>query len=391
MKTADVVVIGGGIYGTLLFHQLSKHFPRVVLLERAKKVGAGPTARSGAVTRCHYPNVFTARLAFAAIRDAWRVWKDYLGYSAARAEHQGIGVVLIPAPQDAPAVFGKLHAGRGDLAYFKGILERAGVPGIEEIDSRDFLWDNEGLWFDRERIPKVLFETYAGYVREPWLAAVDAAKAACANNKRARVHTGIEVRSVSRRNGTWHVSTTRGTFEAPVVVVAAGAATGRLLESAGVRLRNHRLRLARPEVALVRRQKYFGEFHVTVDLSAQVYFRQQGRDVFTGSLGLEPTRKRPFTEKSFRRRVRRLAQVCVGYDPKAPPKGFVSEYDENDFDNHPVVDEPAPGLYCAWLFSGHGFKFSPIIARDLAAWIATGHKPQGLHELRADRPPIRPD
>lgn len=391
MKTADAIVIGGGIYGTLAFHQLSKSFPRVVLLERTKKVGAGPTSRSGAVTRCHYPNVFTARMAFAAIRDAWRIWKEYLNYPKARAEHQGIGVVLIPSPNDAPAVFGKLHAGRGDLEYFKSILERAEVPGVEEIDSRDFLWDNEGLWFDRERIPKVLFETYAGYVREPWLAAQDAAKAACANNKKARVQTGAGVRKLERRNGTWRVTTSKGVFEAPIAVVAAGAATGKLLESAGVRLKGHKLRLARPEVALVRRQKYFGEFHVTVDLSNHVYFRQQGKHIFAGSIGLEPTKARTFTAKNFRDRVRQLAKVCVGYDPEAPPKGYVSEYDENDFDNHPVVDEVAPELYCAWLFSGHGFKFSPIIARDLATWIATGHKPSMLHELRADRPPIQPD
>ncbi|MBI3764835.1 MAG: FAD-dependent oxidoreductase, partial [Chloroflexi bacterium] len=54
MKTADIVVIGGGIIGCSTAYNLAKHGGRnVVLLER-KSVCSGGTAKSCAICRTHY-------------------------------------------------------------------------------------------------------------------------------------------------------------------------------------------------------------------------------------------------------------------------------------------------------------------------------------------------
>ena len=56
-KSADVVVIGGGVNGAATAFQLAKRgVKRVLLLER-RQIGAGATGKSGALVRAHYSNV----------------------------------------------------------------------------------------------------------------------------------------------------------------------------------------------------------------------------------------------------------------------------------------------------------------------------------------------
>lgn len=52
--------------------------------------------------------------------------------------------------------------------------------------------------------------------------------------------------------------------------------------------------------------------------------------------------------------------------------GAASVYDVNERDGNPVVDRLVPGLYAAWMFSGHGFKFAPAIAERVARAVVEG-------------------
>jgi len=66
-KTADAVVIGGGIMGASAAHFLAKRgFGRVVLLEKGRLAGVS-TGHSAAIVRTYYSNPITLELARRAL------------------------------------------------------------------------------------------------------------------------------------------------------------------------------------------------------------------------------------------------------------------------------------------------------------------------------------
>src|SRR5687768_16253005 len=80
-RTAEVVVIGGGVIGaSTAFHLAKRGVAGVVMLERGQ-LGAGATGKSGALVRCHYANVPEARLTLASLR-VFRAWDDEVGAGA---------------------------------------------------------------------------------------------------------------------------------------------------------------------------------------------------------------------------------------------------------------------------------------------------------------------
>lgn len=67
LKTADAVVVGGGILGASTAHFLAKRgFGKVVLLEK-RALAAVSTGHSAAVIRTFYSNALTIRLALRAL------------------------------------------------------------------------------------------------------------------------------------------------------------------------------------------------------------------------------------------------------------------------------------------------------------------------------------
>src|SRR2546429_6607913 len=65
-KTADIVIVGGGVHGaSLAYHFARKKAGRVVLIEK-KFIASGPTGRSTALVRRFYAMDFFTRTASAA-------------------------------------------------------------------------------------------------------------------------------------------------------------------------------------------------------------------------------------------------------------------------------------------------------------------------------------
>ena len=61
----DVAIIGGGVVGCSIAHELSRYRLRVVLLERATEVGFGTSkANSGIIHGGHFKNSIQSRLLF---------------------------------------------------------------------------------------------------------------------------------------------------------------------------------------------------------------------------------------------------------------------------------------------------------------------------------------
>src|SRR5437763_6170293 len=77
-KTAEIVIVGGGVHGaSLAYHFARKKAGRVVLIEK-KFIASGPTGRSTALVRRFYAMDFFTRTASAAA-EMFRRWKDVIG------------------------------------------------------------------------------------------------------------------------------------------------------------------------------------------------------------------------------------------------------------------------------------------------------------------------
>src|SRR5919201_418888 len=99
-RTADIVIIGGGVHGaSLAYHLARKKAGRVVLIEK-KFVASGPTGRSTALVRRFYAMDFFTRTASAAA-EVFRHWKDIIGGDGDPGFQQ-VGLLALAGPDKPP-------------------------------------------------------------------------------------------------------------------------------------------------------------------------------------------------------------------------------------------------------------------------------------------------
>src|SRR5204863_5721959 len=95
-KTADIVIIGGGVHGaSLAYHFARKKAGRIVLIEK-KFIASGPTGRSTALVRRFYAMDFFTRTASAAA-EMFRHWKDVVGGDGDPGFQQ-VGMLVLAGP-----------------------------------------------------------------------------------------------------------------------------------------------------------------------------------------------------------------------------------------------------------------------------------------------------
>src|SRR2546422_9877995 len=101
-RTADFVIIGGGVHGaSLAYHLARKKAGRVLLIEK-KFIASGPTGRSTALVRRFYAMDFFTRTASAAAQ-VFRPWKDVVGGGGGPGV-QPVGVPVLARPHPAPSL-----------------------------------------------------------------------------------------------------------------------------------------------------------------------------------------------------------------------------------------------------------------------------------------------
>ncbi len=99
-KTAEVIIIGGGVMGTSIAYHLAKQGVRhVVLLER-NAICTGTTGRSGAIIRQHYSNEFTIRMA----KESLHVFEHFDDIVGGDCGFTTTGMLVLTDEQGAPAL-----------------------------------------------------------------------------------------------------------------------------------------------------------------------------------------------------------------------------------------------------------------------------------------------
>lgn len=362
MKTADVVIVGGGVTGvSIAFHLAGLGLKRIVVLER-KFLGAGGTGRSVGIIRQLYPTRETSQMVLRSLH-VFERFGEAVGGEA--------GFVR------TGALIGVSAAMRPTLERTLALQQDVGIQA-EIVDPGDLGRIEPRI--DTAGLGAILWEPGSGY-GDP--SAVTAGFAAAARQRGVAIEQGAEVvRIRSERGRVLGVDTATGeTIDAPVVVNAAGLWAPQVARLAHVELP---IVIGRHPVFLVAREAGFGRDHpVYLDLAGGSYVRPEtGGLTMTGSLTDDET-QHPMdpellgSEAGFDEAEAVLARTARALPALAEARfarGYAGAFDITP-DWMPILDEaPLRGLFIAAGMSGHGFKLSPAVGEMMAALI-TGKQP----------------
>ncbi len=356
--TADVIVIGAGVQGASLAFHLASRGARVVVVERSVVAG-GATGRSSGLVRVHYELLAEAKLAWVA-QDWFRHWAERVGGEC------GFTVTgflwLEPTASRARLVANSdAHRALGaDSSIVDSDEIRRIAPGLAVGDE------------------VAAYEPDSGYA-DPSMTASSLVAAAKARG--ARLVQGAEVSAIHQAGGrVTGVTTAKGSFDAPVVVNAAGAWAGRVGALAGMDLP---IRVWRHDTG------YLGvpasvqrPIPVVIDNSNGMYFRPEGSDmVLVGleddnQIGGSPDRDtsdaRPdFEERAAERMIRRVPGLIDGDFRTAHSGQDGLTPDQRAFLGG-VGSAGPEGFYLDCGHSGTGFKTAPAIGLGMAELILEG-------------------
>ena len=370
-RTADVVIVGGGVTGvSVAFHLAAAGVRRIVVLER-HFLAAGGTGRSVGIVRQLYPTLETS----AMVRRSLSVFQNFADAVGGDAGYVACGALIGVSPAMRP----KLEA---NLAMQRTLGIRAEILEPHDLARVESAIDPTGLG-------GVLWEPESGY-GDP--TAVTLAYADAARRLGVMIEQGVEVTGMrieaDRMRG---VETAGGVIDAPIVVNAAGLWSPRVAQLAGVTLP---IVIGRHPVFVVEREAHVPAHRVYLDLAGGSYVRPEtGHLTLTGSLTDDETEHPMDPELLGAEAGFEEASVVLERTGRALPRladaryrrGYAGAFDITP-DWMPILDQTGPdGLFTAAGMSGHGFKLAPAVGEMMAALITGAAPPVNAKPFRLDR------
>ena len=356
-RTADAVIIGGGVTGAAIaFHLAGLGMRHVLVLERTF-LAAGGTGRSVGIIRQLYPTPETSAMVLRSLR----VFQRFGEAVGGEAGYVRCGALIGVSAAMRPKLEATLVVQRA-LGIRAEVLEPGEVARVEPR-------------IDPAGLGAVLYEPESGY-GDP--TSVTLGFAAAARRRGALIEQGVEVVAIHQAGGrVTGVRTASGDgVDAPIVVNCAGLWSRKVGHLAGIDLP---IVVGRHPVFIVERDQAFGPPHVVyLDLAGGAYIRPEtGGLTLTGSL-TDDEAEHPMdpellgSEAGFEE-----ASAVLERTGRAVPKladaryreGYAGAFDITP-DWMPILDEsPLAGFWIAAGMSGHGFKLSPAVGELMAARI----------------------
>lgn len=355
-RTADVVVVGGGVVGaSAAYHLANASAGRVLLLERADHLAAGSTGACAGGFRYQFSSEVNVRLSRASVPMITGFTEEH-GLPLDVAQDGYLFLVRTEPLWRAFLAANRLHAALGVEAEVLSPEEGAELaPGI----SRDGLVGATYGPKDGIADPSGLTHGYATLARRSG----------------AEIELGVEVRSVRAVQGrVLGVDTTAGPIDAGVVVNAAGPWAGRLASTVGVDL---------PLEPIPRHVLVTGPFPgaperrtLVIDAETSFYFHREGEGVLMGMgsaserASFDTTPDGAFVAEDL---LPTAVRIFPPLEEAAVEHSWVGLYEMTP-DRHPIIGQ-APGVagfYLANGFSGHGFQHAPVVGKLLAELIVGG-------------------
>jgi sarcosine oxidase subunit beta len=348
MKTADVVVIGGGVMGCSIAYHLALEKVSVVLLEREERLASGSTGRCSGGVRHQFSNPVNVRLSIASIHKL-RAFEQELDYAVDL--HQD-GYLFLITREDSLRSFRESAAMQRSLGVCTEILPVEEVARLVSHVRLDDVLAGSFCPDDGIADPHGVTHGYARKAREL------GAKILMQMEATAIATDGRRITAVC---------TTAGPIATRTVVNAAGPWSATVGDMVGVPVpvlpfrRHVFITHAFPEVPSNR--------IMVIDFETSFYFHREGEGVLMG-MG-DPQEQSSFSEAVDWEFLDRLTDVGVRrYPPlaKASVRRAWAGLYETTPDANPILGEAPllPGFFLATGFSGHGFMHGPVVGEILA-------------------------
>jgi sarcosine oxidase, subunit beta len=380
--TADIVIVGAGIMGLSVAHQISRRSgTRIVVIDKASNVGEGSTGASCAILRQRYTYAEQVMVARDGLR-AHADWAGYTGLAETRAQLHRSGVLWMMGEE------------RGGLEPVRDLMAGLGV-GVEIIDGAEVQqrfpalntcsmpFDLTGeVAHECNEHDVFLYETGSGYF-DPVSGCQDLLEAVRAKGVDVRFSTGVvDVRASGGRVTGVELSD-GSSIDAPVVVNAAGPWAPQLAAMAGFDFSPWTIKPIRAQVIYREwpTDEVPGPIPVVGDDSGGIYFRPEasGQNILVGSIREEDEQEVVSDPDLFNNNIdaawRDLKIHALHHRIPALPyrgqiTGLAGMYTMNFEDVHAVVGPTElEGFIVCNGFSGHGFKESPAIGSMIARYL----------------------
>jgi len=255
-KTADAVVIGGGIVGASTAFWLSKAGLKVILLEKRDALSTLTTAASVECFRTQFTEKAMADLALTSV-EMFENFKDIVGLPDIDIGITQKGYLFVT---DDPA--GVLDLEKAIKKY-----KALGIPGSDFISGSDL----------HKRFPFLAPQALAATFnqRDGWISTHETTYGFAKGSETATFFIRTQVTGLQLDGkGICGVETTRGTIQTRLVVNCAGPYAGKIGKMAGLDLP---LRTVRRQKAFVRTAKKMvpSDAPFTVDLTNHSYWRPE--------------------------------------------------------------------------------------------------------------------
>ena len=346
-KTADIVIIGGGIIGVSIAYYLAQRRARGVVLLEKGMLGEGSTAKCAGGIRAQFSTEINIRFSLESFK-TWDRFEELTGMDLGFKE---VGYLFLAMTEEEWAIF-KANA---DLQHRFGIPVELLSPG--EIHYR---WP----YLKVDDLQGGTFCSWAGYAG-PYEALSGFAKGSRQGG--VKIYEGTEAQAILKEGSKIvAVRTSRGDIFSPIVVNAAGPYAGEVGKMAGIEV----------PVQPYRRQLFFtapfpwisDPIPLVIDFHRGWYFRREE----PGLLLSGP--KDPFPSFNTNVDYEAMVEVAENSIYRVPllekaqiNRGWAGSYEISP-DNHAILGETpeVKGLFLANGFSGHGFQHSPAVGQVMA-------------------------
>ncbi|MGD0878326.1 MAG: FAD-dependent oxidoreductase [Anaerolineales bacterium] len=341
-KTADVVIIGGGVMGaSTAYHLALRGQKNILLLEKDEFFGQEATGRCAGGVRYQFSTEINVRLSILSLPMLER-FKEETGQEI---NFRKCGYLFVLTQPEDVKTF------RHSLELQQGLGVRTEWLTADEV---------------RRRLPLMRFEDALAGSYNPqdglvdpnsvvmgYVGAAQRLGVQCLNDVEV---TGIQVEA-GRVVG---VDTNQGKVSTPVVVNAAGPWAGQIGQLAGVEVPIVPLR--RQIMTTTPLPELPQDFPFVLDFAQSLYFHREGDGILTGmsnndeKAGFDQTVDDDFEMVNLEAAIARMP--CL---EKASMLSHWAGLYEVTPDAHPIYGKtPVDGFFIIAGFSGHGFMHGPI-------------------------------
>jgi sarcosine oxidase subunit beta len=369
-KTADVIVIGGGIIGCATSYFLAKRGVRVICLEGSDNIGNGGSSRNGGGVRQSGRDPRELPLVMYGIKKYWPTLSDALDIDC---EYHQDGNLRLGKTETHK----KILTGLTDRARAVGLDVRM-IDGDEVRAINPYLSDEVtcASWCPTDGHANPLTTTLGFYKT--------------ARRLGVNFITGEKVIRLRKIKGKLRqvICASGDVFESDFVVLAAGYASRKIAETVGIDLPMQEVTLE----ALVTEAEppMFNQMLGTAEADFYGHQTKHGSFVFGGTSGLEGFTTDNGTPMTDSRSAPCCCRGIIKYFPNLAKAKIVRTWAgwmDLAADKVPILGNVSevPGLVLACGFSGHGFGIAPGAASQIAQLITEGKTDVDLSKLRYDR------